>query len=97
MPEVRARAVAAWDPNGVLTGRAAARLTFWPDISVPVVTVSSPSHRPAPPGVAVTRERLDPELVVSVEGVRMTVPALTALDLVAEVGGAGRAVSQRAP
>lgn len=89
LPEVRARAVSAWDPNGVLTGRAAARLTFWPEISVPVVTVSSPTHRRAPVGVAVTRERLDPELVVSVEGVRVTVPALTALDLVPEVGGEG--------
>ncbi len=89
MPEVRLRAASAWVPDGVLTGRAAARLTFWPEISVPVVPISFPTRRPTQPGFKITRERLPPELITEMNGLRVTVPALTALDLASSVGGEG--------
>ncbi len=88
-PEVRVLAAARWAPNGVLTGRAAARLTFWASVGLPFVTLSSPTERGSPPGVRVTRERLDPELITEVGGCRVTVPALTALDLALDLGGEG--------
>ena len=45
IPEIRLRAAAAWVPNGVLTGVGAARLTFWPELAVPTVTVASQTLR----------------------------------------------------
>ncbi len=87
--EARLRAATEWVPEGVFTGPAAARLTFWPQISVPVIPISCRTFRPAQPGFKITRERLDPELVVETNDFRVTVPALTALDLVSSVGGEG--------
>jgi very-short-patch-repair endonuclease len=89
VPEARILAAATWISDGVLTGRAAARLTFWPDLAVPITTVSVPRKLASRPGVRLTRDRLPGELVAEVSGCRVTVPALTALDLVAEVGGEG--------
>ena len=86
---MRLRAAAEWIPDGVLTGPAAARLTFWPEISVPIVSISTSAKRASPRGFEFTREGLDPELIADVNGHRVTVPALTALDLVASVGGEG--------
>ncbi len=88
-PEVRIRAASEWIPDGVLTGRSAARLTFWPEIAVPVVSMSVSTGRSSRPGFALTRERLCPELVADLDNLRVTVPALTALDLVPAVGGEG--------
>ena len=89
IPEVRLRAASEWVPSGVMTGQAAARLTFWPELAVPVIPISTPTKRAPRPGIEFTRERLDPELVVETNGFRVTVPALTALDLVSSVGGEG--------
>ena len=41
----RMRAAAAREPNGVLTGAAAARLTFWPEVVLDEISVAVPSRR----------------------------------------------------
>lgn len=51
--------------------------------------LSASTTRPSRPGFQITRESLDVELQKEVDGQRVTVPALTALDLVAESGGEG--------
>lgn len=43
--ETRIRAVGRWDRDSVLTGAAAARLTFWPSIRVPVISCAVRHHR----------------------------------------------------
>jgi hypothetical protein len=72
-----------------MTGPAAARLTFWPEIGVPDIGISCRTFRPIQRGFTITRERIPEELVMDVAGCRVTVPALTALDLVSSVGGEG--------
>ena len=42
-PKLRIRAAARWAPDAVLTGAAAARLSFWPSLDVGLVTPSSPA------------------------------------------------------
>ncbi len=79
---VRILAAASWaGPDAVLTGWAAARLTFLPDARVPVVTLALPTSRRAPGGIAVERRRIAPELVQPYGPLVLTRPSLTALDL----------------
>lgn len=85
--EVRARALQLWEPNAVFCGRAAAKLTFWPKIVAGQVEAAAPSRRARPRGMVITRRRVPPELVTTVQGIRCTSPALTALDLCAALGG----------
>ncbi|GAA3609388.1 hypothetical protein GCM10022236_08800 [Microlunatus ginsengisoli] len=73
----------------MLTGRAAARLSFWPDIPVSQITLSVPAKRQAAPGIALARERIPAELIFWRGPLCLTAPALTALDLVPDVGGEG--------
>lgn len=94
-PDVRIQAVGLWRPDAVVTGRAAARWTFWPELSVPRVTLSLPD-RVSRTGFAITCETLPIELITTVRGVRMTVPALTGLDLAGNGAGIDRALLARA-
>ncbi len=89
LAEIRIRAAALWAPEAVLTGPAAARLTLWPEIAVPVVTLSRRIRRAAPPGYRITQEQLPLDLIQQHRGAWVTVPALTALDLVPWIGGQG--------
>ncbi|MET1004977.1 MAG: DUF559 domain-containing protein [Propionibacteriaceae bacterium] len=77
----RLRAAAAWDPDAVLTGAAAARITFWPDISVGAIGLAVRSGRRPQPGFVFSRRLVPPELIVQRQGIRCTIPAMTALDL----------------
>lgn len=86
--ETRIRALGAYDDDVVLTRWAAARLTFWPQIAVPIVTASLPRIRKVPAGFEVVREALPRALIRSVGGVRVTAPELTALDLALTDDGA---------
>ena len=86
-PEVRILAASSWAPDAVLTGRAAARLSFWPTLAVPVVTLCSIHNRNSRSGFTVSRQGFDPEVTTWRGPCRITVPALTALDLVPELGG----------
>jgi very-short-patch-repair endonuclease len=85
--ELRLRAVARWDPDAILTGAAAARITFWPQIRFDRVTAAIRSRKAVRPGFVFTRRRIPPELITEVQGVRCTTPALTALDLATTLGG----------
>jgi very-short-patch-repair endonuclease len=79
--------VMRWDPDAILVGRAAAWASFWPEIRVASVTCSLRHQRRPQRGYEFTRRRIPAELVISREGLRLTSPALTALDLCATVGG----------
>ena len=81
----RARILAGWlwlGPDAVVTGRAAAMMTFWPEVSVPLVTLAVPRHaKNSSGGWSVRQRTIPPELVWRRGGVNVTCPALTAVDL----------------
>jgi very-short-patch-repair endonuclease len=77
----RVAAVTRWDPSAVICGRAAAALTYWPDVAVGPVDVASPVRHRAQLGFAFTERRISPDLVQVRNGVRVTTPALTAVEL----------------
>ncbi|MFX4273169.1 endonuclease domain-containing protein [Propionibacteriaceae bacterium Y1685] len=81
------RAVAAWDRDAVITGSAAARLTFWPDCPHDVLSVAT-RRRSARRGFRLHAARIPPELIQLLsDGVQVTTPARTALDLCPTLGG----------
>jgi very-short-patch-repair endonuclease len=86
-PDTRIRALMAWDPNAVLVGAAAARVSFWSTIRVPTVTCALKHHRQPQRGFHFSRRQVPAELVVTRAGLRYTSPALTALDLCESHGG----------
>jgi very-short-patch-repair endonuclease len=86
-PETRMRALAVWEPGAVFTGEAAARLTFWHDLEVPVITASLSRYRVVPPAFRVSHEVIPAWLQRTVRGVQVTAPELTALDLAISDGG----------
>lgn len=69
------------DPNAVVTGRAAAALTYWRELAVPVVEVAAGSERRRRQGIRFNQRQIPPELILDLGGVRVTTPALTALDM----------------
>ena len=83
----RVAALARWDPDAVLTHEAAAAASFWQRLTVPTVRCAVRHFRPPQPGFAFARRCIPPELIWSSPGVRLTSPALTALDLCESVGG----------
>lgn len=85
----RLAALARWAPDAVLTGRSAAQVTYWPELSGATVECSLRSARDPQPGFAFSQLRVPPELVVEVGGLRATDPALTALLLCDDLGGDG--------
>lgn len=85
--DTRIRALMAWDPNAVLVAAAAARVSFWPTIQVPIVTCALKHHRQPQLGFHFSRRQVPTELVVSRAGLLYTSPALTALDLCESIGG----------
>ena len=86
---VRARAVARWRPDAVITGRAAARLTFWPTLRVKDIAVARRAHPPHSRGYRLSERVIDPGHIIDTPTLRLTAPALTAIDLVDELGGDG--------
>lgn len=86
--EALCRAVADWDLDAILVGASAARLTWWPDVPGELVTALSRRElRRAVPGVSLQRGRLVPELVTERAGLRLQVPAASALELTRSLGG----------
>jgi len=82
-PRTQITAASVWAVNGVITGAAAALVTFWSDVRVPVIDVALPNHRAGRAGFRVESfRRIDPDHVMRVDGVAVTRPALTAIDLV---------------
>jgi len=87
VPLTRMRAAVAWDANAVLTGTAAAHLTFWGDLQVGTVSLAVRARRNPQPGFAFGKRNIPPELIPRQHGLRCTVPALTAMDLCTTHGG----------
>lgn len=88
-PWARIRAVNLWDPTAVVTGAAAARWTFWEECPVATVEVAVEGDRRPQKGFAFTRRSVPQGLRLHKFGVWVTVPSLTAIDLVPQVGGDG--------
>jgi very-short-patch-repair endonuclease len=86
---VRVLALGARQPDAVLVGRTAAQLSFWPGLSGDVVSYALGHKCRAQPGFDAQRRTVVAELVGECGPVRLTVPALTALDLCDELGGDG--------
>jgi very-short-patch-repair endonuclease len=87
--EVRIQALRQADPDAVLLGATAARVSFWPGVRCEVVECGSPRKHGARPGFTFRRTVVPPELVRQRDGLRFSAPALTALDLCGRVGGDG--------
>lgn len=86
--DTRICAAMAWDLDAVITGAAAARLSFWPKLPCPVVDIALPRRSTVRrPGFRLTNRPIPAELVAAYRGLRLTIPALTALDLCPELGG----------
>lgn len=92
-----AAVLAGWlwsGPDAVLTGRAAARLTFWPECPVSRIEFATPRRQAVQSGRWQKTFRLVPSHLVRNRGpVPVTIPALTAVDLAA--GGDGGDVIDR--
>lgn len=80
-PRVLVAAVARTWPGTVFTGTTAARLSYWPEVSLRTVSAASRYKRVPRPGLAWERREVPPELVMLRGGLSLTVPSLTALDL----------------
>lgn len=74
-------AAARWAPDAVVTGMAAARLSFWPNAQVPIIELASARQFSPIPGFRFERRTIPPEHTQVRHGVRLTTPAFTAVDL----------------
>lgn len=92
MAEVREALLAAamvWDPDAVIVGRTAAALQFWPELAAQSIDLALPMRRRAAPTRFRIVHRVIPgQWVNRATGFRCTHPALTAVDLCPELGGA---------
>lgn len=85
---LRCRALQLADGDAVIMGEAAAWLLGLPDAKEPQrVTALSTTLRLDTPRFRTLERRVDPELVGIARGLRVTCPALTALDLATTQGG----------
>ena len=87
LPRTRIAAVVHWDPDAVLIHEAAAAASFWPTIAVPVVRCAVRHERAPQAGYLFSQRRIPSELIWTRGSLRLTSPALTALDLCESVGG----------
>lgn len=81
------RAVAHLAPTAIITGRAAAALTWWPELPAPLVHIACAKHRTDAGVLRWERREVPAELVWERKGIRVTSPPLTVLDLLSELGG----------
>lgn len=69
-------------PDAVLVGAAAARSTYWPSAPMTTITAATGTSKISPQaGDIFTQRQIPPDLIVEHQGLRVTVPALTAIDL----------------
>jgi hypothetical protein len=85
--QTRVRALSRFDPDAILVGAVAARLSFWPELRVEAIECAVRHSRATQTGYCFTRRHIPAELVVNRSGLCYTSAALTALDLCATVGG----------
>ncbi len=80
--------VAAWDPDAILVGSSAARLSWWPELNEDRVLAITKRHsRRNISGVELRRGSLVPDLVTERAGLRLQVPAASTLELTRSLGG----------
>ena len=70
-----------------MASSAAAKVTFWPKLPVAQVEIAVSTRKGNHRGLRIARRRIPPELISEVQGIRVTSPALTALDLSVTLGG----------
>ena len=80
-PIIRMRAAARRYPDAAIIGGAAARLTYWPDAPMERIELAMSETLRSPRGFSFTRRRIPPELVLERSNMRVSAPALTAIDL----------------
>ncbi len=80
-PRAVVAAVARAWPGSVFTGAAAARLSYWPEAPLQIVTATAEHLRVGSRILRWQRRIVPPELVTARNGLRVTTPSLTALDL----------------
>lgn len=83
----RARAVALWDTDAVVFGDTVAALTFRTELCPRVVQAASRKVLSGYPGFSFHRRHIPVEHIVDLAGIRMTEPALAAIDMVDQYGG----------
>ena len=74
-------------PDAVISGRAAAALTWWPELEASGLTAVARHRLASGDGISFAKGVVPPELIVESNGIRLTHPSLTVLDLVPELGG----------
>jgi very-short-patch-repair endonuclease len=79
--QTRVRALGLRHRDAVLLGAAAARLSFWPNAPLSFIEAAVPSVLKQQPGFSFNRRHIPAELITERDGIRFTVPALTAIDL----------------
>ena len=85
--ETRCLALMLWDPDAVITGRAAARLTFWTEARVEQIEFHSTRKKSAPSGFRLHRSRVPVQDVAERNGIRVTRTARTSLSLARDDDG----------
>ncbi|MEL4504650.1 DUF559 domain-containing protein [Luteococcus sp. H138] len=78
-PATLAAAVALWDPDAVVTGLAAAHLSFWENAKVETITVITRRRLPNRGKYRFIRAKIDPDDVVEVNGIRLSSATWTAV------------------
>lgn len=84
----RVLAAAEFRPNCVITGAAAARLLWWPECPLDMVTAAVREKVRAPtPGYRWEQRSVPDDLVTDRERLRIAAPAVSVLDLIPVLGG----------
>lgn len=86
--DIRCRAVAVADPDAVVAGSAAALLHGWDEVDEPLVICAASNSLRDRIGFEFERRTIPARLVRRLPGVRITSRALTAVDLVPQLGSA---------
>jgi len=85
--EFRAAALRLADPDAIITGAAAAHLTWWPDLPAPTLTAVRSLRTASAAGYLWERRSIPFDLIAEFHGLKYTGPALTVLDLIGDHGG----------
>lgn len=85
--DARLQAVCAYGEPLVITRRAAAWLTWWPELDLgDIIDVASPTEIKTGVGYRFEQRLVRPDLTTRCFGLRVTVPELTVLDLIDDLG-----------
>lgn len=79
--QTRVRALGLRHRDAVLLGAAAARVSFWPNAPLDRIEAAVPGVLKPQPGFSFNRRYIPAELIADRDGLRYSVPALTAIDL----------------